>query len=150
VGEQERPQIERTTAELESIRTHFAALESTLDKSVTGTEATWHRRLRRQLRPLVDCLGQHRASAEGAGGVFGEVEVAQGHGHELTTARRLHRSAVRQAAELFEALGTAVGDLSPGEVRARGRRLGSAIRRHHALHADLVLLEFDQDTGTGD
>jgi hypothetical protein len=150
VGRRERRHIERISAEHESISTCLAALESTLDKRLTGTEATWHRRLRRQLRPLVDGLGQHRAFAEGAGGVFAEIEVAQGHGHELTTARRLHRSAVRQAEELFDALGTTVGDLSPEEVRARGRRLGSAIRRHHALEADLLLLVFDQDTGTGD
>lgn len=150
MGRLERRPVERITAELESISTYLAALESTLDKPLTGTEATWHRRLRRQLRPLADCLGQHRAFAESADGVFGEVEVAQGHGHELTTARRLHQSAVRQAEELFDALGTVAEDLSPDEVRTRGRRLGSAIRRHHALHADLVLLEFDQDTGTGD
>jgi hypothetical protein len=150
VGKRKQPQIEPIAAELESISTHFAALESTLNKPITGTEATWHRGLRRQLRPVVDGLGKHRAFAEGAGGVFGEIEVAQGHGHELTTGHRLHRSAVRQAEELFDALGTAVGNLSPDEVRARARRLGSAIRRHHALHADLVLLEFDQDTGTGD
>jgi hypothetical protein len=150
VGRRERRHIERITAELESISTDLAALESTLDKPLTGTEATWRRRLRRQLRPLIDGLAQHRTFAESADGVFGEIEVAQGHGHELTTAHRLHRSAVRQAEELFDALGTVVGDLSPDEVRARGRRLGSAIRRHHALHADLVLLVFDQDTGTGD
>jgi len=150
MGKRERPQIEQITAELQSISTQFAALESTLTKPLTGTEAAWHLRLRRQLRPLVDGLGRHRAFAEGADGVFGEIEVAQGHGHELTTGHRLHRSAVRQAEELLDALGTAIGNLSPDEVRSRGRRLGSAIRRHHALHAELVLLEFDRDTGTGD
>lgn len=150
MGRRERRHIERISADHESISTCLAALESTLAKPLRGTEATWHRRLRCELRPLVDCLGQHRAFAEGAGGVFDEIEVAQGHGHELTTARRLHRSAVRQAEELFDALGRAVGDLDPDEVRARGRRLGSAIRRHHVLEADLVLLVFDQDTGTGD
>jgi hypothetical protein len=150
VGRRQRRHIEWVTAEHESISTCLAALESTLKQPLTGSEALWRRRLRRQLRPLVEDLEQHRAVAEGAGGVFGEIEVAQGHGHELTTARRLHRSAIRQAEELFDALGTAVGDLRPDEVRARGRRLGSAIRRHHALEADLVLLVFDQDTGTGD
>ena len=150
MGRRERRHLERISAEHESISTCLAALESTLDKPLTGTEATWHRRLRHQLRPLVDGLAQHRAFAEGVGGVFAEIEVAQGHGHELTIARRLHRSAVRQAEELFDALGTTVGDLSTDEVRARGRRLGSAIRRHHVLEADLVLLVFDQDTGTGD
>ncbi len=148
MGRRERRHLEWVTAEHESISTCLAALESTLEEPLTGTEPTWHRSLRRQLRPLVDGLEQHRAVAEGTGGVFGDIEVAQGHGHELTTARRLHRSAVRQAEELFAALGKA--DLSPDEVRARGRRLGSAIRRHHALEADLVLLAFDQDTGTGD
>jgi hypothetical protein len=150
MGRQEQHRIGQISAEHESIGTCLAAFESTLDKRIAGTEASWHRRLKRELRPLIDGLGRHRAFAEGAGGVFSEVEVAQGHGHELTTAQRLHRSAIRQAEELFDALGTAMVDLGPEEVRARGHRLGSAIRRHHALEADLALLVFDQDTGTGD
>ena len=148
MGGRERRHIERMSGELESIRTHLAALESTLAKPLADT--TWHRRLRRQLRALVDCFEQHRSAAEGADGVFGEIEVAQGHGRELTTGRRLHRSAVRQAEELFDALGTQAGDLTPDDVRTRGRHLGSAIRRHQALHGDFVLHVFDRDTGVGD
>ncbi|MEP7384628.1 MAG: hypothetical protein ABI910_23350 [Gemmatimonadota bacterium] len=102
------------------------------------------------MSPLIDALGQHCVLAEGTGGVFGEIEVAIGHGHELTTARRLHRSALRQASELDAALRTTDAGPSADELRKRGRLLGSAIRRHHALEADLVQLAFNQETGTGD
>ena len=150
MGHRERRHIERISAAQGLINTLLTALESTLHKPLTGTDAAWHQRLRSQLRPLIDGLNQHRAFAEGEGGIFAEIEVTQGHGHELTTARRLHRSAVRQAEELFDLLGRPIRGLSQDEIRARGRRLGSAIRRHHALEADLAVLVFDQDTGTGD
>jgi hypothetical protein len=140
--------MERISGELDSIRACLAALESTLARPLTDT--TWHRCPRRQLRALVDCFEQHRSAAEGADGVFGEIEVAQGHGRELTTGRRLHRSAMRQAEELFDALGTKAGGLTPDDARTRGRRLASAIRRHEALHGDFVLHVFDRDTGVGD
>lgn len=145
-----RSHIEQISAEHATISASLGAFESTLASPFTCSEATWRRRVRRELGPLIDCLGQHCVLAEGAGGVFGEIEVAIGHGHELTTARRLHRSALRQADELDAALGTADAGPSVDEVRKRGRRLGSAIRRHHTLEADLVLHVFNQETGTGD
>ncbi len=73
-----------------------------------------------------------------------------GRSHEISTARRLHRSATSQAAGLFETLADVGTDMDQDDLQERGRRLASAIRRHHELEADLILMVFDQDIGTGD
>jgi len=102
------------------------------------------------LAPLIACLAEHADSAESPGGLLVEVEVALGRSYEVSTARRLHRSAARQAKELSETLGDALRDFDEEGIAKLGRRLTSAIRRHHELEADLILMAFDQDIGVGD
>ena len=41
-------------------------------------------------------------------------------------------------------------EVDEGQLRTRGCRPRSAIRRHHELEADLILMTFNQDIGIGD
>lgn len=73
-----------------------------------------------------------------------------GRSHDVSTARRLHRSAAQQAEDLSARLRVSGADVDRGDLRKAGKRLGSAIRRHHELEADLILMAFYQDIGTVD
>jgi hypothetical protein len=144
---QQRDTIKRTTAEHAAIAECVAEIDQVLAGEATTLE--WRRRLASEVRALARCLQEHRASAEADVGVLSDIEVALGRSHEVSTARRLHRSAEQQAQELLAALRTGA-DVDEEQLRRGGRRLSSAIRRHHELEADLILMTFDQDIGTGD
>ncbi|HEX5479874.1 MAG TPA: hypothetical protein VFY79_09160 [Dehalococcoidia bacterium] len=143
----QRELAERTNAEHHAISGCLAGLEASL--AAPGTPA-WRRRIEGELAPLIACLAGHAESAESSTGLLVEIEITLGRSHEVTTARRLHASASRQASELSDILANADSGVADTDVVMHGRRLASAIQRHHELEADLILMAFDQDIGTVD
>jgi hypothetical protein len=144
----QRETIKRTSAEHAAIAECVAGIDQVLVGEATANE--WRRRLASEVRALARCLEEHRTSAEADVGVLSDIEVVLGRSHEISTARRLHRSAERQAEELLAVLRGAGPDMNEDQLRMRGHRLSSAIRRHHELEAELILMTFDQDIGVGD
>ena len=138
---------ERTSAEHHAISGCLAGLEASL--ASPGTPA-WRRAVESELAPLIACLAGHAESAESQTGLLAEIEITLGRSHEVTTSRRLHASAWRQASELSDILADAGNVVADNDVVMHGRRLASAIQRHHELEADLILMAFDQDIGTVD
>jgi hypothetical protein len=128
----------------------LTTFEEALDVAPSASSGAWLRRLRVELAPLLDCLAEHRDSAEADDGLLTEIEVTLGRNYEVSTARRLHRSASQRAEDLSERVRTPAADIDHDELRKAGRRLGSAIRRHHELEADLILMAFYTDIGTVD
>ena len=139
----------RTSAEHEAISGCVRGFEASL-AMFASVSTRARRRIRRELRPLIACLSEHVDSAESTGGLLAEIEVDLGRSREVSTARRLHRSAARQADELSRTLADTERELEHDEIAKLGRRLASAVRRHHELEADLILMAFDQDIGVGD
>jgi hypothetical protein len=104
----------------------------------------------RELEPLLGSLADHVSSAESPDGLLTRVEVAIGRNHDVSAARRLHRTATQQAAILSRTLGDAGVDHTDEEIQSIASRLGSAIRRHHEIEADLLLDAFEHEVGVGD
>jgi hypothetical protein len=140
----------RAYADHAAMNSCLASFEQTLAVTSPPAAGPWLRRLRQELNPLIACLSEHRETAEADGGLLTEIEITLGRSHEVSTARRLHRSALERAEDLSSALAAAKPDTERAGFRSGGRRLISAIRRHHELEADLILMAFDQDIGTVD
>ena len=146
----QRELARQTYADHASINSCLVTFESVLALSATEPTDAWSHALRAELARLIGCLGEHAGSAEEGSGLLAEIEVTLGRSHEVSTARRLHRSAARQAEGLSSTLDAFAAGDDRADLRVRGRRLGAAIRRHHEVEADLMLMAFDQDIGTVD
>ncbi len=140
---------ERALAEHTAISDCLRGFEASV--STAGpADAVSRERIQQELTPLIDHLTEHARSAESSGGLLAEVEVALGRSHEVSTARRLHRSAAERAEELSQTLAGAGSEIDMDQIATLASRLSSAIHRHHELEADLILMAFDRDIGIGD
>ena len=142
----------RTAREHEAIVAALQAMERALASPAPTREPQWIDRVRRELATVIGLVQEHCASAEAPDGLLGHVEIALGRTYEVSEARREHERLQRDAVSFLAALEdhTPEGGPSPAEVRERARALASALRAHQAREADLLLLAFQQDIGTGD
>lgn len=124
-------------------------LEKALASPVPGREPAWKRRAGAVLVVVVDSLNVHCESAEKPGGVLAKAEVALGRPPALREAHSQHEQMLGDARELLTALEERADDakLTCREVRQRSWRLASALRRHQALEADLIMEAFERDIG---
>jgi hypothetical protein len=139
---------QRTSDEHASMSACFARLDGAL--AAARPEEVWRQQVDEELRGLRDAIAAHCSSAEGEGGVLPELEVSIGTTAEVTNAKRLHRTIAEHAEALSRLLSPGDGDGDPSEARERARDLGTAVAEHHRLEADLVLLAFGRDIGSGD
>lgn len=141
----------RASQEHEAIVRAAEALERALASPAPGRERAWRRRARAELAVVVDSINRHISSAESAGGVLSEVELSLGRTREVTAAQREHGRIAALAENLMRAL-NGEGKQAPSYRRLRrlGLDLTSALRRHMALEADLVLAALEHDIGVGD
>lgn len=139
----------RAAREHGAIVTALHMLEKALASPAPGREASWKRRAGAALVVVVDSLNVHCESAEQRGGVLAEAEVALGRPPELRQARSQHEQMLRDARQLLTALEERADDtkLTYREVRQCGWRLSSALYRHQALEADLIMEAFERDIG---
>ena len=143
----------RTAVEHDASVTAMQRLEGALAAAAPGREQDWARRVAADLRDVRSALQQHRASAEGVGGLFAELQSAlpaasyrlgklrQGHGAMLDETDGLLTSIERMAdgaAGSFDAIRQRVGALLTG------------LRAHQAQEVDLIYEAFCRDLGTPD
>ena len=139
----------RTTArEHEAIVKALHTLERTLAAPFPSREQQWKRRTAAALTVVVDELRQHVESAEAERGLIPSCELIVGRPHELNRAQTDHPRLVDEATALLRELTESASQCE--DVRERAAQLATAIRRHQAVEADLILLAYDQDIGVVD
>ncbi len=143
----------RTAGEHDAVVVAMQRLEGALAAAAPGREQDWARRVGADLRDVRSALQQHRSSAEGPGGLFGELQAAlpaasyrlgklrQGHGAMLDETDGLLTSIERMAdggAGSFDA------------IRQRVSALLTGLRAHQAQEVDLIYEAFCRDLGAPD
>lgn len=127
-------------------------LERALAAPAPGRETQWKQRAGAALAVVADCIRQHTESAEGDGGLVGELEVALGRSRDVTLAIGDHVRMREQAEGLLDDLVARADDtaFTTSDVRRRTIDLTMLLREHEWREVDLILGTFGLDVGPSD
>lgn len=143
----------RTAGEHDALVTAMQRLEGALAAAASGREQDWARRVGADLRDVRAALEQHRASAEGADGLLGELGSAlPGAAYRLSKLRQGHSAMIDETDGLLTSIERMVegGTGSSDAIRQRVSALLTGVRAHQAQEVDLVYEAFCRDLGALD
>jgi hemerythrin-like domain-containing protein len=150
---QQQTAATRTRSEHDALLAAMHRLEAALAAAAPGREHPWNRRVLDHLRGLEGVLAEHVASAEGPGGVFGEIDQTRPTlVRRIERLRREHADLLRQAQALQRLAAHYGEDERPdaADIRRRAAALLGALRHHQAAEADVIFESFCTDIGTCD
>ncbi len=143
----------RTADEHDALVAAMQQLDGALVAAAPGREAAWASRVAADLRDVRSALEQHRASAEGAAGLFGQLQAAlPGATYRLGKLRQAHSALLDEADGLLTSI-ERLAERSSGSyaaIRQRVSALLTGLRAHQAQEVDLIYEAFCRDLGAPD
>ncbi len=128
-------------------------LEGALAAAAPGREQDWARRVGADLRDVRSALEEHRASAEGPGGLFAELQVAlPAASYRLGNLQQAHGAMLEETDGLLTSIERLAEDGSGSfdAIRQRVSALLSGVRAHQAREVDLIYEAFCRNLGALD
>jgi hypothetical protein len=126
-------------------------LEAALGSPAPFREQQWATRAGRELEEVRHALEAHILSAEAAGGLFDELNLATPRVAErVDSLRREHGELMERLSRLERGLEPSPQPADFSSLRREADALLTALRRHHALEVDLIFECFWTDIGVGD
>ncbi len=154
MAEQQQERVSaRTADEHDALVAAMQQLDGALVAAAPGREAAWASRVAADLRDVRSALEQHRASAEGAGGLFAELQaVLPAASYRLGKLRQGHAAMLDETDGLLTSI-ERMADDGTGSFDAIRRRVSvllSGMRAHQAQEVDLIYEAFCRDLGALD
>lgn len=141
----------RTRNEHSDLLAAMHRLEAALASPAPTREGQWKLRAAQDLKEVRAILEAHVLSAEGAGGLFAELELASPQvAHRITALREEHSAFLETLVRLER--GFSQEDVTSGHelLRREAASFLNALRHHHAQEVDLIFESFWRDIGVGD